>query len=303
LDYKGLITPAQENGDPINKFGSEIVAIASGADLVSKVNNDAMQNKVFYVEAASLPSGNLDINSEIIFNIGQNKDSGAGIIIIEGNLTINKNISYQASGGAAPVIRYLKNIPSAVWIVKGDVILDPSVTNLAGTFVVLGDSEIMFKIGGNKDSGAGIIIIEGNLTINKNISYQASGGAAPVIRYLKNIPSAVWIVKGDVILDPSVTNLAGTFVVLGDGNSCSVPQAGCGQFKTGSVMSSADLQLKVSGSVLAKRFYLDRLFVDTNPNSPTYQEPAEKFSNDGRLQANPPLGLSDFSKSIPRFSN
>ncbi len=226
LDYMGLITPAQANGDPINKWGGEIVDVANGADLVSKVNNDAMANKVFYVKAASLPGGTLDIDSEIIFKIGQNKDSGAGIIIIEGNLAINKNITYQSSGGAAPVIRYLKNIPSAVWIVKGD-----------------------------------------------------------------------------VALDPSVTDLAGTFVVLGDGNSCSLPQAGCGQFKTGSVMSSADLQLKVSGSVLAKRFYLDRLFVDTNPNSPTYREPAEKFSNDGRLQANPPLGLSDFSKAIPRFSN
>ena len=32
------------------------------------------------------------------------------------------------------------------------------------------------------------------------------------------------------------------------------------------------------------------------------RKPAELFINDGRLQANPPLGFTDFSKVIPRFT-
>ena len=36
----------------------------------------------------------------------------------------------------------------------------------------------------------------------------------------------------------------------------------------------------------------------------TYNKgPAENFINDGRIQANPPAGLRDFSKALPRFSN
>lgn len=179
---------------------------------------------------------------------------------------------------------------------------------LSSGVLTIADS-IEIKAGQAMASGSGIIVVEGDLKIGTNtqtpsIKYETVV-LPKVISYLKNIPSIVWVVKGDVILDPGVTELAGTFVVLGDGvNNCAIippaidPEPHCGQFVTGTTAIGSDQQLKVTGSVLARRFSLDRRYVST-----VSSEPAEKFINDGRLQANPPLGLVDFSKAVPRFGN
>ena len=94
---------------------------------------------------------------------------------------------------------------------------------------------------------------------------------------------------------------------MGDDNSPScdpntLPFA-CGQINTcyyalsnpGNPASCANNQLVVRGNVLAKYFGLNRTH---NTNS----EPSELFINDGRLQANPPAGLEDFSNMVPRFT-
>ena len=157
------------------------------------------------------------------------------------------------------------------------------------------------------------IVVEGDLTINDNINYQQSGGGGvPIISNLKQIPSLVWVVKGDVYIHPDVSDVAGTFVVLGNGNPCSggLPQCGidhlaasdasCGRFvscATTELSQCSVNQIKVSGSVLARRFELCRTYYDENN-----PQPAEFFINDGRLQVNPPFGFIDFSRVIPRFS-
>ena len=122
------------------------------------------------------------------------------------------------------------------------------------------------------------------MNINENITYQPD-----VINTLQSIPSIVWIVEGDVNIADNVTSIVGTYIVLGDGST------GSGQFNTG--LSSTN-SLIVYGSVLAKKFNLQRAYYD--PNNPDI--PAEQFVNDGRLQANPPPGLLDFSKAMPRFN-
>ncbi len=166
--------------------------------------------------------------------------------------------------------------------------------------VTLGSTELLVKkgtmISGVVESGAGIIIVEGNLTINENIRYQAVDGVGGITN-LKQIPSLVWIVKGDVAIDPSVEEVVGTFIVLGDGvNSCTdADPSRCGQFKSGSTNQNA---LKVRGNILARKFILERTYVDSATG-----DPAEQFINDGRLQSNPPLGLKDMSGVIPRFSS
>ncbi|PLX25749.1 hypothetical protein C0580_01580 [Candidatus Parcubacteria bacterium] len=148
----------------------------------------------------------------------------------------------------------------------------------------------------NPERGSVIIVVEGNMIINGNITYETGGTA---IENLKQIPSAVWIVLGTVFVMPTVDDLSGSFVVLGSPNTadCSgaTPPFNCGAFLSGSYYNGTDTQLEVKGSVLARRFYLVRDYVSD-------REPAEKFVNDGRLQANPPLGMEDFSKVIPRFS-
>lgn len=147
-------------------------------------------------------------------------------------------------------------------------------------------------------NASGIIVVEGDLTIDKNIVYETGSNYSN----LKNIPSLVWIVRGDLLIGPAVTDLAGTFIVLGDGNpsTCNPVVATCGQINTCNTTLPAECKdnpLIISGNVLARYFNLGRTYIN-----PSTKEPSEKFINDGHIQANPPPGLEDFSNVIPRFS-
>ena len=149
-------------------------------------------------------------------------------------------------------------------------------------------------------NAAGIIWVEGDLIINENIEYDLVG-----VENLISIPSLVWVIEGDLKINYSVTDLAGAFIVLGDGNSCAftppdVPDPHCGQIITcvGNTTDCAINPLTISGNVMAKYFDLGRYYID-----PATGQAAESFINDGRLQANPPPGFEDFSSVIPRFSD
>jgi|GEM_PF-3513294 len=149
------------------------------------------------------------------------------------------------------------------------------------------------------------VVVNGDLTIGDNILYETGGSYSK----FKEIPSIVWVVKGDVFIDADVSEVVGTFIVLGNGGSpdCSndPPAAGCGQFVScldTDIGDAADTcktnPLVIRGNVLAKYFDLTRTYA--NQNNPV---PSEQFINDGRLRVNPPGGFSDFSKIIPRFTN
>ena len=141
-----------------------------------------------------------------------------------------------------------------------------------------------------------MIVVEGDLIINRNITYETSVSYSN----LRNIPSLVWIVRGDLKISPDVTDLAGTFIILGNISgpaSCNPVAATCGQIVTceGGVNCDAN-SLTISGNVLAKYFDLGRTWTNAS------EDPSELFINDGRLQANPPFGFEDFSNIIPRFT-
>jgi hypothetical protein len=179
----------------------------------------------------------------------------------------------------------------------------------AKVFHYLGHADIPYNVNpiniatatGIGNNASGVIAVEGDLTIARNVVY----GTANVDN-LKHIPSLVWLIKGDLIIDPAVTELAGTFVVLGDGTSCAIvspatsPPNHCGQIITcNGTEAECDNNnpLTIFGNVLAKYFDLGRLYTD-----PATGEASERFINDGRIQANPPPGFEDFSNVIPRFS-
>lgn len=148
----------------------------------------------------------------------------------------------------------------------------------------------------NEEGGlaSGVIIVNTNLILNTNVRYDDTGAD---ISNLKEINSLVWIVRGDLIVDSAVTNLAGTFIILGTGSSCDGPSPveGCGRFiSCDPARGACNRQLVVDGSVLARRFELTRDYYDN-------EAPAELFINNGRLRANPPPGLSDFGQLLPRF--
>ncbi len=155
------------------------------------------------------------------------------------------------------------------------------------------DSDVIFGNGPNPttDNGSGLFIIEGDLIVNNNITYaDPSFGELEVA---SQIASAGWIVKGDVIVDGSVENMAGTYAVIGCEAGGNCPAAGDhdGLFSSG----NTGLQLKVEGVVLAKSYLLERTYAASD-------EGAEVFDNTGRLQANPPPGMVDISLNTPVIS-
>lgn len=167
------------------------------------------------------------------------------------------------------------NTNSATWLnLKnggGPAILLNNTVYSSAAVTLAQSGEIIFKDGTGAENGSGVIFIDGDLNINHDIKYDSTDPDK-----LKNIASPVFIIDGDLAIDASVTEIAGTFIVLGS-------------FKTGLGAS----QLKVNGSVLAQSFALER----------TYSlGPSELFINDGRLKVNPPAGLQNFSANLPKFT-
>jgi len=158
------------------------------------------------------------------------------------------------------------------------------------------DDTVEFINGLNFANGAGTVIVNGDLTINADISYQASGQEAKFI----NLASVAWIVQGDLKIAHNVKKLAGSFIVIGDGlNDCSTGQAHCGQVDScydGATASCSSEPLTVSGLMMARKFNFNRTYTDR------FQSPvqgSEIIIYDGRLLANTPPGLTDFAKALP----
>lgn len=203
---------------------------------------------------------------------------------IDGLLNVNALIGQATAGGTEyggrDVGIILKSIES----------LDNKVYYFNGTdgdaFI---NDEIIIKNGRNSNTnGAGTIIINGDLRINKNIRYENS----PVQFSKNNLATVSFIVKGDVIIDPTVDTVSGIFIVLGaDGQqSCNPVVDKCGRFVTGN--NNSDVGLTVNGMVMARKFILERTRNNNNGAS-------ESFIYDGRVSINTPPGLSNVTKGLP----
>ncbi|MDD2807446.1 MAG: hypothetical protein PHW95_02935 [Patescibacteria group bacterium] len=187
---------------------------------------------------------------------------------------------------------------------KTSQLLDGKIYYYNGNLTI--NNPVTFLKGGTFENAAGTIIIDGDLTIKSNIFYDNSDTLSRFI----NLPSVAWIVRGDIKIDSSVKDLAGNFIVIGKKNAadCSsepnTEVSGCGQiyscFNTaagtryvvaerGAACSAA---FKVSGLMMAKKFYFDRTYKDLVNGS-------ELIIYDGRLLANTPPGLTDFAKALP----
>lgn len=141
------------------------------------------------------------------------------------------------------------------------------------------DQDWIIKNGILSQSGVGLIIVDGDLLINNNISYENAGYSGS----LKNLASIGFVVRGNISIDPGVTQVAGNFYVSGNGSDG-------GEFMTG---DSGD-QLTIYGSVIAKKLVLSRTYSASN-------EPAEKVVSDGRININTPPGFTDLLKTLPTW--
>lgn len=193
----------------------------------------------------------------------------------------------------SPMTTEARVLNGAIYHVRGNATVDATTT--------IGNA-------GDSQSGAGLIIVDGDLYINAPITYDLH----PVQISLRRLASLGWLVKGNVYIRPSVgavafgnANLpctwstpeeylactpavAGTFYLYDRGNGSD------GIFFTGSGGELSDQPLQVGGLVVAQRFALQR-------NRPDEVVPSELFRYDGRVFANPPPGLQDFAKALPRW--
>lgn len=147
--------------------------------------------------------------------------------------------------------------------------------------------------------GNGTIVVNGNLYINGDVNYDGDA-----VSDTKLLASVAWIVKGDIIINPSVTKMSGALIILGqNGVACQYESGlvcdgsvdypeymanGHGIFFSGGGGSS----LTVAGLVVARAFDFDRTYANLQIGS-------ERIIYDGRLSANPPPGLDGFSEGLP----
>ncbi len=188
-----------------------------------------------------------------------------------------------ASGGNYNVC--LKNL---IYFVDGDYVLEEKSGGIARNFE-------------NCFSAAGTIIINGDLTIRANVQYDASNFSGNS----DSLASVAWIIKGDLIIEPKVEKLAGTFIVLGKDNvdcvhkvDSSTPHCGA-VFTCRGDQSECGRQLNVSGQFLAKDFHFQRTFRSLESE---LREASENIIYDGRNVINPPPGLGDVLKVLPTWN-
>lgn len=143
------------------------------------------------------------------------------------------------------------------------------------------DSAMTLQKGAGSQKGGGTILVDGDLRIDENIIYSS----VPVNDRIDNLPSVAWIVLGDIIFDRTVTQADGVFYSEGTG--------GIATGTTGD--SETDVNLLVNGLFIAKRINLQRIGINQSG------DPAEKIIFDGRAIVNPPPGLIDIAKGLPKL--
>ena len=163
----------------------------------------------------------------------------------------------------------------------------------AGNLVLGKDEEVKFN--SNTNGGATTFIVDGDLIIRDNVTYST----APVVNDFKNLPSVAYIVRGDVLIYPTVIEVAGNFIVIGSDEAinCNSFNDHCGTIYTVADGNPDDgFPLTVHGIMMAKKFNFLRSYATI------LKQPSEKVIYDGRLLVNPPPGLADFAKGLPIWS-
>ncbi len=209
--------------------------------------------------------GAIDIDGigMVVKTVGGNNYNKNGDVVREYDGNANLSDFFGASSCGKPCIAYLGG---RVYHVMGS----DAYGDEPGDLTI--DKDFLFMPDKN---GAGTVVVDGDLIINGNIEYSVSNSIASV----KMLPSIGFLVKGNIVVQPTVAHLSGTFFTS---QNISVPS------------SPPDLQLTVSGTMVASKFNFLRIY----NGSAGVSEPAELVIYDGRLQANTPPGFSNFANGI-----
>ena len=170
-------------------------------------------------------------------------------------------------------------------IVQSFLVQDPLFLN-GSVWVAEGDQTLnglSIRNGANaSEDASGLIIVNGNLTLNGDIIY-TSIGDIPIL-HTQNLASVAWLIEGNLTIGPAVENLVGAFIVLGQ---VIIPDSA----------PESEKSLTVRGLIMAQGYQFGRSFSGT-PGNP---QPSEQIFYDGRLLANTPPGLSDFALALPKI--
>ena len=166
----------------------------------------------------------------------------------------------------------------------------------------------------NGASGAGTIIVKGDLRISAPITYEGSAVAS-----VKKTPSVAWIVikddnenGGNIIIDncipaPFPTSPAGAVILSGAfiaEGTISTGHGGSSKGDKGAALPNSsnpcpagsfgdnDLPLQVNGMMMANEFKFQRVYTGNDTG-------AESIRDDGRLIVNPHPGLEEAAKALP----
>ncbi len=190
-----------------------------------------------------------------------------------------------------PVSTYgsLNGVFSSSYFLNGEVILiddgtGPGQVHTLNSSVTWMNGTSSITTGNNFD-GTGVIIVNGDLNIDANTFYNNTA-----LVDLKNLASVVWIIRGNLNIGPSVSNVVGSFFVIGDDS------IGDG-VSDGIITTEASnaSQLTIYGLLMARQF----LFLRTYEGLSGIDEPAELIYYDSRILANPPSGLQDWTSTLP----
>ncbi len=201
----------------------------------------------------------------------------AGIEAVEGKPNIYGN----------PVWVWSENTPFNEIVREGDP-LRGRVLRIKGDLVIRSPVEFA---NGRENSGAGLIIVDGDLYIRANLSYEP---ALPKIN-ARELASVGWLVLGNVEIDPGVSQVVGSFFVAGitmadTGGGYPTPRLAGGIFRTG----GGNIGLRIYGAVIAREFKLER-------TASAGGEPSEKIIADGRISLNTPPGFKDIMSTLPSW--
>jgi len=122
-----------------NRYGHEVVSQDDTGQTsvdISANFSDPLGGKIYYFNGAD----SYTVDNEIIFKIGDAATSGAGTVIIDGDLEVNANVLYEQGDLSAVGINAM---PSVAFIVEGDTYVNSMVSELSGVFVAKGDEGVI----------------------------------------------------------------------------------------------------------------------------------------------------------------
>lgn len=124
----------------------------------------------------------------------------------------------------------------------------------------------------------GTVVVDGDLSVDNNVYYDPNMGT---VDERVKIPSAGFVIDGDLIIQANVKHVVGNFYVLGDVYTA----------------DTEDTELIIEGSLIARNaLNLERRYIDVA------NAPSELVKYDGRVLVNPPPGFLDPATLLPRWA-